>query len=391
MAIDSVYALVCDHFGERPNESLSKSLRGRPTPRLPRLFDEYQALVERAPQRKPIGQLRPYIFMPSENNGMIIGPKPPGLLSANAFRHLFLYCHAVAFEDRLGHAIWREFRQSPAPLLVSVSSVIGYYSEYFGDLLKDEVAVPLHFNLETRWSGGNATAVKYKDLELEAALGSYAARLGLCAVADAVSTVNEALGAANEHSHQADLWLPRHVHLQLAKKHLASSQLRIETPGTDIKRMIQIGKVRVPNIRDLSNRDVIAIRKSDETFGAWRNGLSTALTEAVESRRSGLGADITSVLRTRMAELQLNLGVKAPNKDLKKVAAKGFRAFSIGTLGSVVAAAAASNYGVGATLAGGAAASAADAVIDASQGRTSRLAKRALANHFTVLLRDAGT
>jgi hypothetical protein len=138
VAMRSVLDVIRTHFGEEPSEELASSLQGKVTPRLEDLYSSYMSLAKRQNQNKPSNTLRLFVFMPQRNNGMIIGRKVAGAFAMSEFRHLLLYCHSVAFEDRLCHAIWQELTgqgnagSSADPLLVSVSSVVSYYSSYFG-------------------------------------------------------------------------------------------------------------------------------------------------------------------------------------------------------------------------------------------------------------------
>jgi hypothetical protein len=388
-----VYDLLKEHFGERPSARLARSLAGKETPRLEDLLSKYSDLARTKRQVKPPNTLRPCVYMPSADNGMIIGPKPPGLLSASHFRHLLLYCQSVAFEDRLGHALWREYTGSKGPFLVSVSSVIGYYSMHFGDLLSSGIAVPLVFDPVARFSPSPESRQRNRpDSDLIWKLSErtfrdlidfdpFENRTGNIA-----SDLVDALTATSDYGACSDLWLPEREHLRLLTKYIKKTQ-QITTAGPELRKMIDVAQLRVPNIEAISDTAIVGIRQSEPIFARWRAALSSAIEYRAEVSAQGVG-DPEAAFMSRLRESEAELLESSHRVQMKTIFSGGVRNFSIGATAAGVTAAIFGEAGLGASLTTGAVTAGLSALSDTVGLAEDRAGRKALRQHFYVVLRD---
>ncbi|GAB1513093.1 hypothetical protein [Actinophytocola sp. KF-1] len=392
MAVNSLVDVIHNHFGEKLSDKLADRLKGRPTPRVEHLHAAYAEFHLSGVQDKPEAHVRPYVYMPAADNGMLIGPKPPGTLKPSEFRHLLLYCHSVGFEDRLGHALWREITGSNAPYLVSVGDVLGYYSSY-AKLLAENVMVPLVFDLEERFTrrGGPALADSSVFLskadEVVERMHRKHSRFPWDTASNAISDVEDALLAAHRYGTLSDMWFPSDTHIRFFREYLRLTGAKTVATGRDMRTFTRLHRWKLPSIHQLADRDIIAIRANEEAFASWRSSLSSAIATYEEVEQDGIG-DPGRAFRHRLAA-----DLAALNKSAKEKSAIFARVSKSFTFGAIGAAAAGGVFGwdrLAPAVTTGIGSAVADIGSDLAASRKSRRANRALKNHFVVAIDPGG-
>lgn len=379
VTLKTIADLVRAHFGEDISEGLSKRLAGKPTPRLEMLHVAYAELFMNRSDAKQEGELRPYVYMPSAENGMLIGPTPPGTISLNSFRHHLLYCHSISFEDRLGHAIWREATGSTAPFLVSVSGVIGYYASYFGELIGSRVVVPLTFDLQQRFESKNRFRAKW-DVAQRAADSVW----GIKNSDHAADDLEDALIGAHRYGDRSDIWLSDKLHIDVLRKYVQQTKLSVRGNREQLEDIIDVANLKLPAINDLHHRDLISIRRNEEIFEEWR----AVLKKAIDARRRAATTGFESPAEAFHEELSVQQKhLRAKARKNRKLFSFASRTFGIGAIGTTASAALFGWSGVEPGLMSGGVSAVADAAAQIVSERKERRARKARDVHFIVALK----
>jgi hypothetical protein len=395
--VSTVYDVIREHFGEDPSRKLAESLRGKKVPRIEELYGSYVNFTQNVAQDKPANTLRPHIYLPEANNGMIIGPRPPGLLSMRRYRHLLLYCHSLAFEDRFAHAIWRELTGSNAPLLVNISGVIGHYSSYYGDLIDDEVVVPLAFDPGERYTTrpseeheapGESRFDRLCDI---AERWHPLTREGFASFVfpsmDIASDLDRALTLTARYGKRSDLWVPEESHIKALRKFLRKEP-RMRMPVANLRKIITIGRLEVPGINELTHEDIRSMRRDEEVFEDFRRALSAAIDGGVVAASTVSGNPINA-FRERLMSSYDQLKAASASAKYKKIFTQGARDFTVGAVGAGAAAAIFGVSGLAASLTSGAVTAALGATPGVVRSFRSRKAAAVLTQSFVIMLRDA--
>jgi hypothetical protein len=403
MNLQTVVDVVRMHFGEDPSVKLADSLTGKPIPRLAELREIYLRFVGEARQDKPPNTIRPCLYLPMEDIPVrsLDGPMPENSgLPYGDFKKLLLYCHSISFEDRLGHAIWQEHNDRPALqqetmrinfMPVNVPAIIAAYAHYSVELIEKNIIMPIAFDprnrleyrprdpSEPKWEILDSTARQvYEELYPSDEWGEEHAD-------DTATDLQYCLAYSRLYGVQSDIWLPSRSHIEVLRKYLINRRQVRATEDT-LLRMLEVSSMELPALQDLSESDIVAIRRNEEIFASWRDALSTALDRSSEVARTGIG-DYRQVLLDSLQASQDTLKGTSRSGNMKHIFTKGAYSFSIGAMGTGVAALAFGPSGVRGSLVAGAVAALGASAPSVASRIIKRREQRALSNHFAIALR----
>jgi hypothetical protein len=347
----TVLDLFVESFGDPPSSRLAKSIERRMQwRRLADFGERFRAFEQevRAPVLKP-GELRPYVpYMTGVPGASLSIRSLPSdeyqdelAAGLDALRHHLLYCHSIAMDNPLA-GLTDYLRGGPAAEVAGVRTAMAAYVRFlaaiaplvragvivlvepvsYPPLVKDDSYLEWRQPLARRV----AATADFSDVS-ERALPSDARKYF---AGSAIDVITKLLVAIDVHKN-LDLYLPHgYFHDVLS----AMGEPLIGVKAADSRLLTRLVQLKLPALRSLPLADLVALRDDGEAFLAWRADLRQAL-EATSRRAEDveLGADEwLGALREEMARSAIELDRRLARSGLAARARDGAKAFGLGAV-----------------------------------------------------------